>query len=370
MRPVLRLAAPAIAGLFIVLTAAFLPTRPASAQAPAVPTADNSACLGCHSAPGMQTQLPSGEALYLTVEAQTYAQSVHGKQGITCVQCHTDISGYPHPAVTADTHRDFTLQMYKTCIQCHEDKYKETLDSTHQKALAAGNIQAAVCTDCHGAHDITPPDEPRSRIPQTCGRCHSQIYDLYKESVHGAALIGEGNPDVPSCTDCHGVHDVQGPSNSPFRLFSPQICARCHADSSLMKKYGISTDVFNTYLADFHGTTVELFQAVAPGQVTNKPVCIDCHGVHDIRRPDDPNSTVLKENLLNTCRKCHPDATANFPSAWLSHYQPSPTHFALVYYVGLFYKILIPGLIGGMALFVAVDAGRRVVNRRKERHHG
>jgi cytochrome c553 len=124
---------------------------------------------------------------------------------------------------------------------------------------------------------------PRSAIPQTCERCHSQIHDLYADSVHGSALLGEGNPDVPTCIDCHGVHNIQGPTDSQFRLFSPEICARCHADQELMAKYGINTDVFDTYVADFHGTTVEIFQDLAPGQETNKPVCIDCHGVHGVQ---------------------------------------------------------------------------------------
>jgi hypothetical protein len=328
---------------------------------------DNDACLACHDTPGMQTVLPSGETLALTVSRVTYNLSTHGRAGYACVQCHTDITGYPHPPITAATRRDYTLEQYTTCAQCHGDKYNATLDSVHQKALAAGNKQAAVCTDCHGAHDVQPPAQPPSRVPQTCERCHSQIVNLYRDSVHGAALIGEGNPDVPSCTDCHGVHNIQGPSTGPFHLYSPNICARCHADPQLMGKYGVSTDVFETYIADFHGTTVELFQAVAPGQETNKPVCVDCHGVHDIRKTDDPESTVIKERLLATCQKCHPGASANFPAAWLSHYRPSPQHAPLVYFVDLFYKIFIPAVLGGMALFVVADAGRRFTLRRNRR---
>jgi hypothetical protein len=188
--------------------------------------------------------------------------------------------------------------------------------------------------------------------------------------VHGAALIGEGNPDVPSCTDCHEVHSVQGPSSSAFHLFSPQICAECHADAELMAKYGISTEVFDTYVSDFHGETVALFEKQAPDQETNKPVCIDCHGVHDMRKADDPESTVIKENLLVTCQKCHPDATANFPTSWVGHYQPSVETSPLVFFVRLFYSIFIPAVLGLMIVLVATDAGRRIVNRRKEHLHG
>ncbi len=331
----------------------------------------NEQCLACHGQPGMQTTLPSGEVLYLTVNPEVYNASVHGQADMLCVHCHADTAEYPHPPLAVETRREFTLSLYRSsCILCHQDKYDATLDSVHQVALAGGDTRAAVCTDCHGTHNIGPPDEPRSRSSQMCELCHSEIFELYKNSVHGAALIGEGNPDVPSCTDCHHVHRIEGPQTGPFHLFSPQICADCHADPEIMGRYGISTEVFDTYVSDFHGTTVVLFQAVAPDQETNKPVCVDCHGVHDMKEVDDPESAVIKENLLATCQRCHPDATANFPTSWISHYRPDPQHAPLVYYIELFYEIFIPTLIIGMVLFVASDARKRFVERRKkERRH-
>lgn len=329
------------------------------------PQMDDETCFGCHRTPGLTTRLSSGEELYLTIDRADYQLSIHGRLGYACVQCHTDITGFPHPTLRAATRREFTVERYAACAECHQDKYEATLDSVHQTALAAGNLEAAVCTDCHTAHAVQPVDEqPRAAIPKTCQRCHSQIYALYEDSVHGSALLGEGNPDVPSCIDCHGVHNVQGPSTGPFRLFSPQICARCHADSGLMDRYSLSTDVLDTYVSDFHGTTVVLFEAVAPDQETNKPTCIDCHGVHDIRRTDDPESRVIKENLLSTCQRCHPDASTNFPAAWLSHYAPNPEATPLVYYVTLFYRVIIPTTIGALLVFVIADAAHRAISRR------
>ena len=330
----------------------------------------NEACLVCHGQADQYYTLPSGDELYLTIDEAELKASVHGQIDMKCTDCHTTITGYPHPITAAITRRDATLELYPSCAQCHQEMYDAALDSVHQKALAGGNEEAAVCTDCHGAHNVQVPDVPRTHIPQTCERCHSQIYSLYKDSVHGEALIGEGNPDVPTCIDCHGVHNVSGPATSQFHLFSPLICADCHADSDLMNKYDVSTNVFESYISDFHGTTVTLFEELAPGQETNKPVCIDCHGAHDIRSADNPDSTVIKENLLNTCQKCHPDATANFPSSWLSHYEPSTDKYPIVYYVNLFYKIFIPGVLGGMGLFVLGDAARKFIFRRKEASHG
>jgi hypothetical protein len=328
----------------------------------------NETCLSCHATPGMETTLPSGEILYLTVDPEVYTNSIHGQQGYACVQCHTDIREYPHRPLEAETRRDVSLLYYQNCARCHQDKYDATLDSVHQQALDEGNPEAALCVDCHGYHNVTDPDEPRTIIPQTCERCHSLIYDEYAESVHGSALIGEGNSDVPTCIDCHGVHNVSGPSDTEFHLFSPQICAECHEDEELMGKYGISTNVFNTYIADFHGTTV-IFAQNIPDQGTNKPVCIDCHGVHNMKKVDDSESKVMKENLLITCQRCHPEASSNFTDAWLGHYEPNLDKFPVVYLVDLFYKIFIPAVLGFMVLFVFGDATRRLINRRREKRN-
>jgi nitrate/TMAO reductase-like tetraheme cytochrome c subunit len=253
------------------------------------------------------------------------------------------------------------------------------LDSVHQRALAGGDTNAAVCTDCHNPHEqtrITNKDTgeilitAKLRIPQTCAKCHSGIYDTYKYSVHGAALTEEGNLDVPTCIDCHGVHNIQDPTTAQFRNETPQLCAKCHANDTLMRAYGLSTNILNTYVADFHGTTVTLFEKNSPDQPTNKPVCTDCHGIHDISKVDNPQTGIaLKNNLLIKCQRCHPDATANFPDAWMSHYVAGPDKFQLVYYVNLFYKFFIPAVLGGMAVFVVTDFVRRWIERRKGATH-
>jgi hypothetical protein len=134
-----------------------------------------------------------------------------------------------------------------------------------------------------------------------------------------------------------------------------------------MRRYGLNADVYDTYVADFHGTTVMLYEAVTPGEQANKPVCVDCHGVHDIRMHDDPESHVMRENLLGTCQRCHPDATTDFPASWLSHYRPDIQDTPMVYFVDLFYKILIPAVLGGMVLFNVTDIGRSIVDRLKRR---
>ncbi len=362
------------AGIVLLAVVVAILAIPASASPAALPQQkpDNIACLFCHGKAGLQLQLPSGETLSLTIDNAHFKTSAHSKLG--CTDCHSSIITFPHPVLKAQSSRDVSLEMSAACQNCHKDQYTLTLDSVHAKQLAAGNKDAATCVDCHSPHSqpvITDANnallpEARLEIPQTCARCHNAIYEQYKQSVHGAALTQENNKDVPTCIDCHGVHNIGDPTTASFRLNSPQICAKCHTDPNIMDKYGISTQVVNTYVADFHGTTVTLFNKTSPDQVTNKPVCFDCHGVHDIKPVNDPVSGIaMKQNLLLVCQRCHTNANANFPSAWMSHYIPSPTHFPIVYYVNVFYKIFIPTVIGGMLIFVISDIVRRLINRRK-----
>lgn len=333
----------------------------------------NAFCLSCHAQPGQTLTLSSGDTLSVNIDPALFGASVHGQNGISCVACHPTITAFPHPEYSATNAREFTLSYQKTCQKCHVDQYQA--DGVHQKALASGNTNAPVCSDCHNPHTQKALTDPttgrparleRGAIVQTCARCHNALFQEYAASVHGKAAIVDNNPDVPLCISCHGVHQIENPTTVAFRLASPRMCGNCHTDAAIMGKYGISTEVYNTYVADFHGTTVTLFRSTSPDRLTNKPVCYDCHGVHGIMKVDDSAKGLsVKENMLATCKKCHPDANENFPSSWLSHYIPSPTRYPLVYYVNLFYKILIPTVLGGMGLIVATDIGRKIADRVK-----
>lgn len=363
--------------LFLMLSkvsAAQLPqvTNPTDEPDPYLSIADD-VCLECHGQPGLTLELENGEILDLYIFPDDYYHSIHGEQGYACVQCHRTVGDYPHPPFVASSKRDASIQLNNTCENCHLSQHVLTQDSVHATALAEGNIEAAICSDCHTAHEVRQINDPISKeplpetrvwVPETCAQCHNEIYQKYLTTVHGSALVDEENTDAPSCIDCHGVHNIEDPTTNAFRLKSPQICAECHTDPEIMDKYGISTDVLDTYVADFHGSTVTLFEKQTPDAETNKPVCYDCHGIHDIKRADDPEKGLqVRENLLVRCQVCHPDATINFPDAWLSHYIPTAEKTPLVYYVNLFYMIFIPVVLGSMGLLVVLDITKRTRDR-------
>ena len=327
-------------------------------------------CETCHSLLDTDLILESGESIPLQVEPETILNSMHGANfnghsPFQCTDCHSNKETYtfPHQNILPDDKRSFVAKRSAICEDCHTAVSEKHGDSTHAQARAEGNLDAATCIDCHGAHDVQKAGEPIEAISQTCGQCHAEINEQYEQSVHGEALLGTKDPDSPLCIDCHGVHDITDPSTTQYRLDSPLLCATCHADEELMGQYGLSHHVLETYVADFHGTTVELFED-NPDNPPRQAVCFDCHGVHDIKRIDDPVAGLaISENLDKTCQKCHEEATPNFPQAWLGHYEPSPDEFSLVYYTEWFFIILTTSVLMGLVSHISLDFMRLILKK-------
>ncbi|MBI4319153.1 MAG: cytochrome C [Chloroflexi bacterium] len=340
--------------------------KPSASQQQPLPEGNrvqgSAACLECHQRETLSLTFENGETLSLYLQPEAYEKSVHGGK-LACTDCHANVARYPHPKTRLTSRRDYVIAQYDTCKRCHFANYTKTLDSVHYQVFSTGEKNAPVCTDCHTAHTVALPAEPRAKISDACGRCHTKVYEDYAGSVHGWALLDEGNPDVPVCTTCHGVHSIQSASSASFHLASTELCAKCHSDKKLMDKYGISSNVLQTYLDDFHGKTVSFARQQSRTVWSDKAVCTDCHGVHEIKKTDDPTAPTMKANLSKTCQKCHPEATENFSAAWLSHYDPSLKKASIVYLVKAYYWILIPAMVGGLALHILLDLWRLARNR-------
>lgn len=320
-------------------------------------TGDNSYCLLCHSRENFVLELEGGGQLDLHVPEDALASSVHNDLG--CIDCHGE-DAFPHVGEPPADERLYTIASTDKCTACHEEQGEKLVDGVHARGLANGNLRAAVCTDCHGDHDVQPIEDHPQLAAQTCGTCHTTVFAEYEESVHGEALLVDNDTNAPTCIDCHGVHGIDQPTTAQARNRSPELCAECHADEDLMEQYDISTNVFDSYLSDFHGTTVAMFEQADPNVATNKAVCYDCHGVHNITPADDSKSQVAKENLLSTCQQCHPDASTDFPDAWVGHFEPTAEDNPLIFGVNWFYRLLIPTILGGFAVLVASDIFSRV----------
>ena len=326
-------------------------------------------CIACHAgqAPDVTLEMTftDGETISVYVEPDPFLNSVHGST-LQCTACHQEIQGYPHRdrSVVHPTVRDpaYLIRQYSVCGDCHPEAYTTYLGSRHARALTEGNGEAAICSDCHGHHNIEEVGAGQIGLTlrpavYSCSQCHEEEFVAYQQSVHGRPLLEQGDPNMPACVDCHGVHNIAGATTPEFRRQSPYLCATCHADEALMREYGLSTQIMDSYVSDFHGTTAHLFP-FEEGKVLNQAVCHDCHGVHDIRSTIDPYSSIMHENLLDTCRKCHTEAMVNFPDAWLGHYKPSPFRNPPVFWTEIFFTGLTVVVMAGLIGHIVLDVGR------------
>lgn len=105
------------------------------------------------------------------------ARSVHAGR-LDCGNCH----GPPHAISGSKTPASpiFRLRQADTCSGCHGSRYLTYRDTFHGRATDLGYVEAAACTDCHGAHRILPAGDPESTIhfenlSETCGACHGSV---------------------------------------------------------------------------------------------------------------------------------------------------------------------------------------------------
>jgi hypothetical protein len=117
----------------------------------------------------------------------------------------------------------------------------------------------------------------------------------FRTSRHGQLLLGRGNTDAPSCTDCHDAQTILPPEDARSRVYPtniPTTCANCHVDEALMAKYGLAADHYARYREGAHGVGVFDKQNFAA------PTCVGCHGSHAALPP-----TVTQ--VSHVCDRCH-----------------------------------------------------------------
>jgi hypothetical protein len=233
-----------------------------------------------------------------------FAKSPHAAEAVRCVSCH---GGDDRALDAARAHgvgfrgRVARSDVPRLCASCHADEnqmrpYNIPVDqwalyqtSGHGKALARGNTKVAVCTDCHGVHDILAKADPASRVyrlnsPRTCGSCHGDstrmagtpqylTYPAYMTSVHARELLERGNPNAPTCVDCHGVHGAAPPNVGDVS----KVCGHCH---------GVERRYFGA------GPHLQKMQA------QDLPECATCHDNH-ATQASDPS------RLATQCAECH-----------------------------------------------------------------
>ncbi|HUG13099.1 MAG TPA: cytochrome b/b6 domain-containing protein [Opitutaceae bacterium] len=345
-----------------------------------IPTGKDTSCTECHGT--HETVAIKSETFAFAPATQTascgvchesaskdFLASAHALPGDatpSCLSCHTKAI-----ASTGDGGSLVELKLAQTrlCESCHVGngehgsrralggKFVASFDqSVHGAALAGGNGKAANCVDCHGAHEMNKAAISDAlvnpiHITDTCAKCHATEAEEYRTSSHAIALLA-GNLDSAGCTSCHGEHNIMQRADpaSPVhkRNVSQQVCADCHASVRLSRKYGLSSDTFNTFHDSYHGLAVR-------GGSVEVVNCASCHGSHGIKSQDDPTSTIHKANLARTCGECHPGANARFAIGPVHSSVSSRETSPILYWIANIYVILIVVVIGGMVLHNLLD---------------
>lgn len=289
-RPVDRIA-PRLALLALLLVAPVV-ARPAGAQASrggdGVPTRAAGRCGVCHPR-----------------DRVAFEASPHSREEVRCVSCH---GGNDQAIDERTAHagngwrgRIARRDVPELCAGCHSksklmqpydlpvDQFALYQTSAHGRGLAEGDTRVAVCSDCHGAHDILSASDPMSRvyvtnIPRTCGSCHGDstlvaarkmkdVYRGYLTSVHAKELFDSGNLGAPTCVSCHGVHGAAPAEVADVN----KVCGRCHTPE---RRYFLSgphaSGMSRNDLSECtscHGD--HAIQASDPGRLATG--CVDCH---------------------------------------------------------------------------------------------
>jgi cytochrome b subunit of formate dehydrogenase len=311
-----------------------------------------------------------------TAVSRHYAASDHGKAlaagtpgAPSCIDCHGE-----HAVVSPSDSAATTSRLHESamCLSCHIDNpdvrarmgpsagFIASYDqSVHGRALHAGNLEAATCSDCHGSHDMMKGSNPASkvskeRIAATCSQCHADVGKAYDSSVHGTAMA-KGVEASATCTHCHGEHGILSPDDprspvAPTNV-SAQVCTPCHASVQLTRKYGLREDRFQSFADSYHG----LANRAGSVEVAN---CASCHGVHDILPSSDPVSRIAPANLAATCGSCHPGAGENFTRGSV-HVIATAGNDDILSIIATVYILMIIVVVGGMFVHNLLDFVRK-----------
>jgi cytochrome b subunit of formate dehydrogenase len=375
----------------------------------------NKACLKCHlkdESKGEFLITKSGDTLHFNLSH--LANSVHNN--IQCAKCHTGVSNHlDRPCATVDK---------VDCSNCHIEVANEYFTSGHGQAFLHKSKEAPYCTNCHGTHyvksrfDDTSPTY-RGAIPTLCGGCHKKGGDAnkmaelkevdayldYSKSIHGKGLTEKGLLVSAVCTDCHTTHHELKENDSLSSVNPrnvPGTCAKCHksiyddyiaSDHSIFNnKEGVTyptcttchsahviseidKDKFMTEITDqcgsCHQKLSETYKETYHGKAymlgdLNAARCSDCHGAHKILNVDNPNSMVGYKNIVNTCKKCHSNATLEF-TGYLTHATHNDNPVLFWAFWGM--TTLLLGVFGFFGLHTLLWLPRSLKQRKINKHH-
>lgn len=339
---------------------------------------DTENCLMCHRYPGMGRFDETGVKRIFYVNDMKFASSVHGK--LRCSNCHVGLDKIPHT----------DIKKVDCTTKCH------LKEPSTEKEFSHLNMAEKYVASVHGNNMPGKPTPFPEDLP-TCKYCHQNQSRGPLEGSWGASTA-LANETLSRCIGCHTKDQWAQNFYLHFthrmrRIRSQEeivaLCTSCHEDREKMSRHGLET--IETFKDTFHWNLVNF-------KVKNAPDCITCHvpvgyTTHDIRPKFDVESSINKLNRVNTCsnqggiQACHPKATQDFARGRVHGYGTKAQlaagghvealkdidgsllkaraqkevsnqeifHFKVLSYIRLFYKLLIPLVIGFMLFHQGLD---------------
>ena len=165
----------------------------------------------------------------------------------------------------------------------------------------AKSVHANVsCVACHADAAGQLPHAAKLGKASCTASCHTTPATDYLQGAHAAA-IAKGELNAPTCETCHGGHDILPKSDRHSRTFPLNIvktCGDCHRKHNNGNSKDGETHIAS-YLESVHG------KAISSGGLAVAATCADCHGSHKVLPSSDAQSQVNRENVTNTCGRCH-----------------------------------------------------------------
>ncbi len=227
-----------------------------------------------------------------TLTTRKFKASIHSIFG--CTDCHADIKAFParsHAGEAGLRHLPCRpagrLRSRRPCQGGsggqHQRRQVPGLPWQRSRDSAGQRSQVESRARQHSA-DLRRL--PRAEVGDGLQRRQLPLPSTLTSRAFTAKRLPPDRKKLPSAPTVTGSTTswAAGDPKSPINKFNvPATCAKCHADVKQEYVQGASTA-----------------RQIARGN-WQAPVCTDCHGIHTIKAPKDPNSSVAAANVQNTC---------------------------------------------------------------------
>ena len=276
----------------------------------------------------------------------------------------------PHRAQHPAPHRPRVLDRARQHRRAPAPRCHARIEDVHRKVIRGelwekeAHVLPA-CVDCHQPHKVrkvfydaghggrglpaVPPARRASRrqdgrsmfvdawtlqhsrhVKVACRQCHSGVNVSHRAALRddqhegglrrlphrGRAAVSpaagtgklllDGDPNAPSCKECHGTHGILGSGSRAARRRSPRTSPTCAPAATARARRrrcatpGPQHGIIEPYTESIHG------KGLLKSGLTVTATCTSCHTAHGVLPRTDPASSVNRANVPATCGQLPP----------------------------------------------------------------